>query len=116
MSGRGSSFSAWPSCSSADAPAPSAPARAASEPSAAPAWTSLAWIVLSLVAFLTLALRAGFIVAAALQFWLAARAFESRRPLRDLLVAVFLAVVVYVAFAKGLGLNLPSGRLENGLS
>jgi len=45
-------------------------------------------------------------------FWLVARAFGSRRPARDAVVAVLLSVLVYQAFTRGLGLTLPSGVIE----
>ena len=48
----------------------------------------------------------------ALQFWLVARAFRSRRPGRDFLIAVALSLIVYLAFSRGLGLPLPAGILE----
>jgi putative tricarboxylic transport membrane protein len=41
-----------------------------------------------------------------------ARAFHSRRPARDGVVGLLLSVVTHLAFARGLGLNLPPGILE----
>lgn len=55
--------------------------------------------------------RAGFVFTSTLLFWLVARAFESRRPARDVLVGALLSVLVYVAFTRGLGLALPRGWL-----
>lgn len=55
--------------------------------------------------------RAGFVVASALLFWGVAFAFGSRRYLRDGLIGVALAVVVYLAFTYLLDLNLPGGWL-----
>jgi putative tricarboxylic transport membrane protein len=55
--------------------------------------------------------RAGFVLTAALLFWLVARAFASPRPLRDAAVGLALSVAVYLAFTKGLGLVLPRGLL-----
>jgi putative tricarboxylic transport membrane protein len=63
--------------------------------------------------FLVLVERAGFVIAAAAQFWLVARAFRSRRPVRDLIVAVLLAAAVYAGFSIGLGLALPQGPLDS---
>ena len=74
---------------------------------------ALGWLVLAGLLFLTLAGRAGFIVAASLQFWLVARAFSASRPLRDGVVAVLLAATVYAAFSRGLGLALPASVLES---
>lgn len=80
--------------------------------SAALQWRALGVLALAGALFLLLAGRAGFILAASLLFWLVARAFGNHRPLRDAAAAVLLSIVVYVAFARGLGLALPSGPLE----
>ena len=75
-------------------------------------WTPIGYLGLALVLQLWLLDRAGFVVAASLQFLLVARAFHSRRPVRDALVGVLLCATVYVAFSRGLGLTLPAGVLE----
>ncbi len=75
-------------------------------------WKPLGILALAGALFLLLAGRAGFILAASLLFWLVARAFGAHRPLRDAAAAVLLSIVVYVAFARGLGLALPAGPLE----
>ena len=67
----------------------------------------LALIGLGLLLGVVLMERIGFIVASALQFWLVARAFHSRRPARDAAVAALLAASVYAVFSYGLGLTLP---------
>jgi putative tricarboxylic transport membrane protein len=71
-------------------------------------------LYLSLAFASTLALfePAGFVAAASLQFWLVARGFGSRRPVRDLMVAMLLAAAVYFGFTRGLGLTLPAGLLS----
>jgi putative tricarboxylic transport membrane protein len=69
----------------------------------------LVYIGFGLLLFLILMERAGFVVASTLQFWLVARAFDSRRPVRDAVVAILLAISVYAVFSYGLGLTLPSG-------
>lgn len=76
-------------------------------------WDALGLLGLACLLFLALAGRTGFIMAAGLQFWLVARSFSNRRPLRDATVAVVLTIVVYVAFSRGLGLALPSGFVES---
>jgi putative tricarboxylic transport membrane protein len=76
-------------------------------------WAPLAYLTLGLILNLALLDRAGFIVASTVQFWLAAHAFHSRRPLRDAVVAVVVSVIVYVAFSEFLGLTLPAGPLES---
>jgi putative tricarboxylic transport membrane protein len=75
-------------------------------------WVPFGYFALAFVAFIVLLDRAGFAIAAALQFWLVARAFRSRRPARDFLIAVALSLIVYLAFSRGLGLPLPAGILE----
>ena len=75
-------------------------------------WPALGYLGLALLLNLFLLEPAGFVIAASAQFWLAARAFQSRRPGRDAVVAVLLSVLVYLAFTRGLGLTLPSGVLE----
>jgi hypothetical protein len=49
----------------------------------------------------------GFVLASSLQFWLVTQAFGSRTRLRDALVAIVVALTVYLAFSRGLGLALP---------
>ena len=84
-----------------------------SAPAEAVRWKVLGTLALAGVLFLALAGRTGFIVAASLQFWLVARAFSGSRPLRDGVAAVLLAVTVYAAFSRGLGLALPAGVVES---
>ena len=72
-------------------------------------WPALGYLSLALLLNLVLLERAGFVISASLLFWLVARAFHSRRPARDAAVAVLLAVSVYFAFTRGLGLILPLG-------
>jgi putative tricarboxylic transport membrane protein len=59
--------------------------------------------------------RAGFVIAAAVLFWLAARAFDPRHPLRDGLFAVGVSVSAYMLFARVLHLSLPAGMLAGWL-
>lgn len=74
-------------------------------------WVSFGYLGLGLLLNLALLDRAGFVIACSVQFWLAARAFHSKRPLRDAIVAVALSAVVYFAFSHLLGLTLPAGIL-----
>ena len=76
-------------------------------------WAPIGYLGLALILNLALLERAGFIFASSVQFWLAARAFHSRRPVRDVVVATALSTVVYVAFSRFLGLSLPAGLLES---
>jgi len=58
---------------------------------------------------------AGFVLAAAVLFWLAARAFDPRHPIRDGMFAVGMSVCAYVLFARVLHLSLPAGLLAGWL-
>jgi putative tricarboxylic transport membrane protein len=64
-------------------------------------------VALGLGAFLVLLDAVGFIAAGALLFACTASAFGSRRWLRDGLVGAAVCAVVYVAFTRGLGIQLP---------
>ncbi len=66
-------------------------------------------LLLGLVSCILLLKPAGFIIAASIQFWLIARAFNSTRTLRDAVIAVILSASVYFIFTRGLGLVLPQG-------
>ena len=86
------------------------------EPSAPPVslnWVSFGYLGLALLLNLALLDRAGFVIACSVQFWLAAHAFHSKRPVRDVIVAVVLSAVVYFAFSHLLGLTLPAGIFES---
>jgi putative tricarboxylic transport membrane protein len=63
------------------------------------------------IIYLLLAERAGFVVASAGLFWLTARAFDSRHPIRDVLYAAGTSVCLYLLFARVLQLALPAGWL-----
>jgi putative tricarboxylic transport membrane protein len=52
---------------------------------------------------------AGFVISSAVLFVLVARAFGSRRVVRDVLVGLALATAVFLAFSRGLGVTLPGG-------
>jgi putative tricarboxylic transport membrane protein len=78
-------------------------------------WTTLVLLGVALGVYVPLVSVAGFVPASALEFVAVARAFHSRRPVRDAIVGALLAVVVFYAFSKGLGLGLPEGPLERWL-
>jgi putative tricarboxylic transport membrane protein len=67
------------------------------------------------VLHLLLVEQAGFVVAAAVLFWLAARAFDPRHPIRDGLFALGVSFSAYVLFARVLHLSLPAGVLAGWL-
>jgi putative tricarboxylic transport membrane protein len=90
------------------------------EPDAAPAarrhkWRALALIGVGVLADLLLVERAGFLIASALLFWLVARAFDERHPLRDAACAVAVSTGAYFLFADVLQLPLPAGVLAGWL-
>ena len=67
------------------------------------------------VLHLLLVERAGFVPAAAVLFWLAARAFDPRHPIRDGVFALGVSLSAYVLFARALHLSLPAGMLAGWL-
>jgi len=72
-------------------------------------WRGFGWISAGALGHMALIGSIGFIAASSLLFFAAARGFGSTRPLRDAVVAVILAGVVFVVFTQALGLSLPSG-------
>jgi putative tricarboxylic transport membrane protein len=70
---------------------------------------ALATLALALAVNVALFSAAGFVVASVTLFVITARAFGSRRVLRDALVGIGLAVVIFIAFTRGLGVSLPAG-------
>ena len=65
--------------------------------------------LLLLYAFLVVPL--GYLIATALLFFAAARVLGSRQVVRDIIVAVVLSVIVYIAFTQFLDISLPEGVL-----
>ena len=76
-------------------------------------WMAVAVIAAGLVAHLNLLRPAGFVPAAIVLFMCVAYAFGSRSYVRDLIVAVGLALAAYIGFSYGLGLQLPPGLLKD---
>jgi putative tricarboxylic transport membrane protein len=64
-----------------------------------------------LVLYALLVVPLGYVIATALLFFVAARVLGSRQLVRDIVVAVVLAVVVYIAFTQFLDISLPEGVL-----
>jgi len=75
------------------------------------AWRPLALIGAGAALHVLLAESLGFIIAAALLFWLVARAFDARHPARDLVYALAVAAGSYALFDYALELPLPAGVL-----
>lgn len=57
--------------------------------------------------------KLGFVLAASAQFVLTARAFGSRRPLRDGAVGLLIALLAFLGFDRLLGLQIGSGVIED---
>lgn len=77
-------------------------------------WRTLALLVAAFVVHALLIGPAGWPVAGAVLFWGTAAALGSRSWLRDGAVSVALAVLVWLVFARGLGVGLPAGPLFEG--
>lgn len=54
---------------------------------------------------------AGFVISSIVLFWLTARAFDRRHPMRDAIAAILLSVGAYLVFARLLQIPLPAGML-----
>lgn len=74
-------------------------------------WAGVAWTVGGFAVFALTLEFLGWILAAALLFWLVARGMGSRRALFDAGLGLVVSSAVYLAFAVGLNLPLPSGLL-----
>jgi putative tricarboxylic transport membrane protein len=74
-------------------------------------WATLALLGASLVAYLLLIERAGYVIASTALFVGAAIAMGSRRFVRDFVVGLALALVTFEVFTRGLSLRLPEGVL-----
>jgi putative tricarboxylic transport membrane protein len=85
----------------------------ASRPARAKNSGSVWWIGVALVINLAMAETVGFVLASTSMFWLTARAFDDRHPVRDVLFAVAMAIVAYLLFGRLLQLPLPAGPIES---
>ena len=75
-------------------------------------WTTMAVLSAVFLGHAVLIDPLGFPIASALLFFGVAAALGSRRWARDAAVAVVLAAVVFLVFARALGVGLPAGLLE----
>lgn len=75
----------------------------------APDWVAFFVISAGVILHMMLIGWAGFIVASTLLFVVVARGFGSRKPWRDLGIAVALSTVAFFLFTRMLGLSLPAG-------
>jgi putative tricarboxylic transport membrane protein len=74
-------------------------------------WGAVAIIAAGLVVHMNVLKPLGFVPAATILFVSVSFAFGSRRYLRDIIVAIVLAVAVDLCFTRLLGLQLPAGIL-----
>lgn len=81
------------------------------EEEAATHWPTVGLIALLLVLYAFALDPLGYVAATALFFPLGARGLGSRRIVRDAVVGLVLAVVVYEGFTRYLGVRLPGGIL-----
>jgi putative tricarboxylic transport membrane protein len=84
----------------------------AAQPTEAGDWRPLVVISVGLILQMLLIEHAGFVIASAVLFVCVAYGFGSRRYLRDGIIAILLAIVVYIGFTRGLSLPLPAGVLK----
>jgi putative tricarboxylic transport membrane protein len=76
-------------------------------------WKAIILVATGIIVDLALVEYLGFILASSGLFWLTARAFDARHPLRDGAVAVAVSFTAYIVFARLLGLSLPPGVLPD---
>jgi putative tricarboxylic transport membrane protein len=56
--------------------------------------------------------KAGYVIAATISFWGVSFAFGSRKILRDFIISLIFAILVYLIFSIGLNINLPTGIFD----
>jgi putative tricarboxylic transport membrane protein len=79
---------------------------------APPDRTALAWLGAGLILNVVLIDVLGFIIASTILFMCTARAYGSKAIVRDLIVAVALALIAYLGFDKLLGISIGAGIFE----
>lgn len=79
---------------------------------APPDLRALGWLGAGLIVNVALIDFLGFIIASTIMFVCTCRAFGSRALLRDVIVAVVLALIAYLGFDKLLGISIGAGILE----
>jgi putative tricarboxylic transport membrane protein len=78
-------------------------------------WRPAALLAVGVLLDLAFLERAGFVITSALLFWLTARAFDHRHPLRDAVFAAAVATGSYLLFVRVLNVSLPAGLLARWL-
>ena len=56
--------------------------------------------------------KVGYVIAATVSFWGVSFAFGSRKYLKDLMLSIIFATLVYLIFSIGLNINLPAGIFD----
>lgn len=79
-------------------------------------WKALAFVAAGLLANVMLIQPLGFTAASVVMFVLVCFGFGSRRPVRNALIALVLALAAYFGFARALGVNIGAGYIENVLN
>lgn len=79
-------------------------------------WKAMGLVAAGLLANVLLIQPLGFTAASVVMFVLVCLGFGSRRPLRDGLIALVLALAAYFGFARALGVNIGAGLIENVLN
>jgi putative tricarboxylic transport membrane protein len=74
-------------------------------------WVAFALLSAAVILHMATIGWAGFVLASTFLFALIARAFDSRRPFRNIVIGLALSTAAFFVFTHGLGLNLPSGIL-----
>jgi len=74
-------------------------------------WWALGIVAAGLILHAMLLKTLGFVIMATILFVIVAIALGSRKYLRDAAIGLALALITYVGFTRGLGLQLPSGIL-----
>lgn len=72
-------------------------------------WRAVIAISAGLLLQVVLIEPAGFVISAAILFFAVAWGFNSRKPLRDAVVAIALSLATYLVFTRLLNLQLPPG-------
>jgi putative tricarboxylic transport membrane protein len=75
-------------------------------------WRTVLLLIAAFVVNLVLIEPLGWVISGTVLFWGSAFALGSRHHIRNLVIAVALALITFYAFAIGLGVNLPAGILQ----
>ena len=75
-------------------------------------WRTVLLLIAAFVVNLVLIDPLGWVISGTVLFWGSAFALGSRHHIRNLVIAVALALITFYAFAIGLGVNLPAGVLQ----